>query len=161
MAPLIRSRSSQAPCESQFDASRNNQYCAKLSKEHTAGLNDVAFIRDEYIITASDDKLVKLWSIAEERVVSTFAGHSSFVSCLAVNPRSDLIVSGAYDCQLKMWDHRTSTRVVKTIEAHAEAVTAVDFHEDGTEFVSGSYDGLVRVWNTLAGSFPTFEFTPC
>lgn len=112
----------------------------------------MAFIRDEYLLTASDDKLVKLWSIAKETVVTTFPGHSSFVSCLAVNPRSDLIVSGAHDCQLKMWDHRSGNRVIKTIEAHAEAVTAVDFHEDGTEFVSGSFDGLVRVWNTLAGA---------
>jgi COMPASS component SWD3 len=124
-----------------FDATRDNQYCCKLSKEHTQGLNDCAFIRDEHLVTASDDKLVKVWSIAEQKVVQTFSGHGGFVSCLAVNPRSDLILSGGYDNRIKMWDMRTGSKWVRSIEAHAEAVTAVDFHSNGTEFVSSSHDG--------------------
>ena len=75
--------------------------------QHSLGLNDIAFIRDDRIITASDDKSIVLWSVEDCKVISKLSGHTGFVSCLAVNPKSDLIVSGGHDNQIRMWDVRS------------------------------------------------------
>jgi len=47
-----------------------------------------------YIVTASDDKSLRLWSAETGDAFVEFRGHSSFVFSCKFNPQSNLLVSG-------------------------------------------------------------------
>ena len=100
---------------------------------------------------SQDDKHIIIWDVEQEKMIQKIAGNNSYVTCVAVNPKNGLIISGAYDHQVRMWDHRSRHALFRTLDAHSEPITALDFNEDGVEFLSGSYDGLVRIWQTLGG----------
>nr|ADD95799.1 GF13915 [uncultured organism MedDCM-OCT-S08-C3]ADD96407.1 GF13915 [uncultured organism MedDCM-OCT-S09-C25] len=80
----------------------------------------------------------------------TLEGHSSYVFCVNFNPQSNLLVTGSFDENVKLWDVRTGS-CLKTLPAHSDPVTAADFNRDGTCIVSGSHDGLIRLWDTSTG----------
>lgn len=77
-------------------------------------------------------------------------GHASYVFCVNFNPQSNLLVTGSFDENVKLWDVRTGS-CIKTLPAHSDPVTATDFNRDGTCIVSGSHDGLIRIWDTATG----------
>lgn len=47
-----------------------------------------------YIVTASDDKTLRLWSAETGDAFVEFRGHASFVFSCKFNPQSNLLVSG-------------------------------------------------------------------
>lgn len=90
------------------------------------------------------------WCFTQHTLVRQFAGHTSFVFCVAFHPNATLTVSGSYDETVRLWNiHRNTCH--RTISAHSEAVTAVDFNLDGSILASSSYDGLIRLWDSYTG----------
>ena len=62
---------------------------------HTSGVRAVAVTRDgQHIISGSEDKLVKVWSVASKSLVSTCGGHTGMVSAVAAMPDGQRILSG-------------------------------------------------------------------
>ncbi|CBZ50590.1 putative WD-40 repeat protein [Neospora caninum Liverpool] len=57
-----------------------------------------------HIISCSDDRSIRCWNIlsgACERVLSS--AHSQFVTCLGLDPTTQLLASGSLDCTVKLW----------------------------------------------------------
>lgn len=67
------------------------------------------------------------------------------------NPQSNLIVSGAFDDTVRVWDVKTG-KVEHVIRAHTMPVTSVHFNRDGSLIVSGSHDGSCKIWDTATGA---------
>lgn len=102
------------------------------------------------LVTASDDKTLKIWELSSGKSLKTLKGHSNYVFCCNFNPQSNLIVSGSFDESVRIWDVRTG-KCLKTLPAHSDPVSAVHFNRDGSLIVSSSYDGLCRIWDTASG----------
>ena len=68
-------------------------------------VNAVAVTRDgQHIISGSQDKLVKVWSVATKSLVSTCAGHTDGVRAVAAMPDGQRILSGACDDKtVRVW----------------------------------------------------------
>ncbi|XP_072989245.1 COMPASS-like H3K4 histone methylase component WDR5B [Typha latifolia] len=135
---------------------------------HTAGVSDLAWSFDShYLSSASDDRTIRIWSLrslpsssssssaavssTDDRCIRILRGHTSFVFCVNFNPQSNFIVSGAFDCTVRIWDVH-SGRCVRAIDAHDEPVTSVHFVKDGSLVVSGSHDGTCKVWDVATGA---------
>ncbi|ENN72814.1 hypothetical protein YQE_10618, partial [Dendroctonus ponderosae] len=117
----------------------------------TAGISDVAWSSDSrLLVSASDDKTLKIWELASGKCLKTLKGHSNYVFSCNFNPQSNLIVSGSFDESVRIWDVRTG-KCLKTLPAHSDPVSAVHFNRDGSLVVSSSYDGLCRIWDTASG----------
>lgn len=84
------------------------------------------------------------------KLLRTLQGHTSYVFCVAFNPRSSLLVSGSYDESVRVWEVRTGV-CRHQLPAHSDPVTAVHFNRDGTLILSCSNDSLCRIWDTASG----------
>lgn len=89
---------------------------------HTKGLSDIAWSSDSvYLASASDDHTIRIWDVdsvcSAARIYSeqwltllqgistrTLKGHTSFVFCVNYNMASNLLVSGACDGDVRIWN---------------------------------------------------------
>ena len=119
---------------------------------HTAGgVNGVAGLSNERVVSASDDKTLKVWTLARPRrgqCLHTLRGHRSSVLCVAALPR-DRIVSGSRDKTLRVWDVTGGGgHCLQTMRGHTGWVNCVGVMPDG-RVVSGSRDKTLKVWGVI------------
>jgi len=74
----------------------------------------------------------------------TLRGHSDSVETVAVCDTEGLIVSGARDTTLRIWDVRTG-RCLHMLQGHMGAVSCLEV--DDQRIVSAGEDGLVLLWD--------------
>lgn len=131
-----------------FDTSSKN--VLRLFKGHKAPVHRVNFTSDLlHIASFSDDKTVKLWDVANEKAIHTFAHHQDYVRAGTVNPVSaDVIVSGGYDGKINLYDTR-SNEVTSTVD-HGSPVESLLFLPTGGIFISAG-GTEIRVWDAFAG----------
>ncbi len=61
------------------------------------------------IVSASEDKTLKIWSVAEEKIVTTLHGHHDRVACVAISTDDRQIVSGSLR-EIRVWEMPSQTK---------------------------------------------------
>lgn len=115
---------------------------------HRAAVNVVDF-DDKYIVSASGDRTIKVWSTATCEFVRTLNGHKRGIACLQYRDR--LVVSGSSDNSIRLWDIECGA-CIRVLEGHEELVRCIRF--DSKRIVSGAYDGKIKVWDLQAALDP-------
>ncbi|MBW4661389.1 MAG: serine/threonine protein kinase [Drouetiella hepatica Uher 2000/2452] len=97
------------------------------------------------LISAGDDKKIRLWDWRSGEVITTFTGHTGSVRSLALSPNGQMLASASWDKTIRLWDWRSGelTQVLK----HGLQVTAAAFSPDGQWLASASCDRTVRLWS--------------
>lgn len=75
--------------------------------------------------------------------------HLAAVTCIAVDWKRQLFVTGSSDNTLKLWDFWG--KVLKTYHAHLSEVLCVDVDWEGGRMVSGGLASMVKVWEIHRG----------
>lgn len=113
--------------------------------KHDQAVRAVAFNADgELVVTAGDDKTVRFWNHAEQKVMRTLSGPTKGIRCVALGP-DGRVVAGADDSG-HVWDGK-GDRPRGPISHDGQGLPAVLFAPDGRSCVSGGYDGRVIVWH--------------
>ena len=81
--------------------------------------------------------------------VRTLAGHHHSVRAIAAH--ADTLVSGSYDCSVRVWKISTGETVHRLI-GHSQKVYSVVLDTKRNRCISGSMDNLVKVWSLESGS---------
>lgn len=102
------------------------------------------------IISASNDKTVKIWNIDEKEDKVSLNEHSGSVSCLLVTNDNMYIVSGGWDCLIIVWKVKDKV-LVHALKSHENYVCALDQTHDGRKVVSGSWDYTLKLWEVGSG----------
>lgn len=131
-----------------FDASTRT--VLRALKGHKAPVHRAYFTTDMFRVASfADDKFVKIWDVSTERTINNFLYHEDYVRAGAVHPISDnIVLSGGYDNQIKMYDIRTSKCVMSV--NHNSPVEALQFLPTGGIFVSGGGNDI-KTWDVVAG----------
>jgi G protein beta subunit-like protein len=103
----------------------------KLLAAHKAYILSARISPDvRYIATASSDRTVKLWSVADGTYAlsATLTGHSRWVWDGVFSADSNYLVTASSDASCKLWEVATG-EVVRTYTGHAKAISAVALND--------------------------------
>jgi hypothetical protein len=102
------------------------------------------------LISASNDRTLKVWDIKSGQVLATLDQPEGAVTACAVTPDGRRVVSASNDKTLKIWDLETE-RVLVTLTGHRKHVTACTVTPDGQRVISASNDRTLKVWDLESG----------
>ncbi|KAA0705315.1 Transducin beta-like protein 3 [Triplophysa tibetana] len=115
-------------------------------KAHDKDVNSVAISpNDKLMVSGSQDRTAKLWSLPDISLLGVFRGHSRGVWCVQFSPVDQVVATASADGSIKLWGiHDFSC--LKTFEGHDASVLKIIFVSRGTQVVSAGSDGLVKLW---------------
>lgn len=102
-----------------------------------------------YVITGSDDRLVKIWSMETAFCLASCRGHEGDITDLAVNLNNTLVASASNDYNIRVW-RLPDGMPISVLRGHVGAVTAIAFsprHSAVFQLLSSSDDGSCRIWD--------------
>ena len=118
--------------------------CLRTLAGHLSWVCAVAVLEGDRIVSASNDKTLKVWSLTSGECLQTLTGHSGRVNAVAVL-EGDRIVSASRDMTLKVWS-LVSGECLQTLTGHSGPVCAVAVL-GCDRIVSGSCDNTLVVWS--------------
>ena len=114
---------------------------------HSGTVRSVNFSSNgRMLMSSSDDKTVKVWSLPSQRFMFTLSGHANWVRTAQFSPDCRLGVSGSDDKSMRVWDIQ-SKRLLRIYDEHAGVINSVAFHPDGTCVASAGTDKVIKVWD--------------
>jgi len=157
----------------------NIQHLKSIETSHTRSIFSLAYIGNRFVATGSDDGLIKIWNIDQNRCVYVLRGHKAGIRSLTVLESKNL-VSASWDRTIKIWETRKlfeknevdphidseqamqlglddvdpselTIGCLRTLKGHMNSVLCVGVLPDGMILMSGSSDNTVRLWDTENG----------
>jgi F-box and WD-40 domain protein CDC4 len=123
--------------------------------------------REELIITGSRDSTLRVWKLpkpGDRSIMQTGASSNDhdnpyFVRALtghhhsvrAIAAHGDTLVSGSYDCTVRVWKISTG-EVQQRLQGHSQKVYSVVLDHARNRCISGSMDNMVKVWSLETGA---------
>ncbi len=127
----------------------------QILEGHAAGVNTVEVLPTGRLISASDDKTLRVWDISLSKSLKVLEGHTAWVLGVALM-KDGRVVTASDDGTLRVWDP-SSNKTLQILKGHESGVTSVAVLV-GDRLVSGSDDRTLRVWDLSSGeSLRTLE----
>ncbi|MEN9610557.1 MAG: hypothetical protein RLZZ628_1371 [Bacteroidota bacterium] len=117
-------------------------------KGHTDVLTSMAYSPDgRFLLTGSQDKSLKLWSITTGTILRTIAkAHDEYVYAVAFSPDGKKIASGSYEGTVKVWDVMNYT-LLHQFKVSAEPIYSLTFSPNNNTILAGSAQGILKQYS--------------
>uniref|UniRef100_A0A8B9JCN8 POC1 centriolar protein homolog A n=1 Tax=Astyanax mexicanus TaxID=7994 RepID=A0A8B9JCN8_ASTMX len=102
------------------------------------------------IVSASDDRTVKIWDKNSRECIHSFCEHSGFVNCADFHPSGTCIAAGGTDNTVKVWDIRTN-KLLQHYQVHSAVVNSLSFHSSGNYLITASNDSTLKILDLVEG----------
>src|SRR6266700_3860623 len=120
--------------------------------ETFGGISSVALSRDgKYVATGGFNGQIRLWVLADGKLLLTQPGHIRMVWSLAFSPDGKLLASSGYDGHVKLWEVN-SGQCLRVLDGHTNWAMSVAFSSDGHTLVTCGKDGSIRLWEVRDGT---------
>lgn len=130
---------------------------------HNALIGDIVFTPDgRYLVSASDDKLIRVWDLETGKTVRTLrgqigAGYEGMIYAMALSPDGRWLATGGViastdketdkeKATIRLYDF-TSGKLVALLNGHTGTIISLAFSPDNRYLVSGSGDKTAIIWN--------------
>ncbi|EFR04601.1 WD repeat-containing protein 44 [Nannizzia gypsea CBS 118893] len=118
----------------------------RLYEGHTASIVDLSWSKNDFLLTTSMDKTVRLWHVTRDECLCCFK-HADFVTSIEFHPRDDrFFLAGSLDCKLRLWS--IPDKAVAYSVTIPDMITAVAFTPDGKYSLAGCLNGLCAIYET-------------
>ncbi|SMN18027.1 similar to Saccharomyces cerevisiae YJL112W MDV1 Peripheral protein of the cytosolic face of the mitochondrial outer membrane, required for mitochondrial fission [Maudiozyma saulgeensis] len=143
-----------------------------LQKCHESSINCLDFDVPFGVLcsTGYNDYTIKIWDLSRYKEMGRLEGHTDLISCMEMNSKYSMLITGSKDSTLKLWDIDAATQpyvirdkndsdpldltnascCVHTFEAHVDEVTCLSINSN--TLVTGSQDRTVRIWDLMTGN---------
>ena len=113
---------------------------------HTSTVLDLSWSKNNFLLSSSMDKTVRLWHVSRAECLCTFK-HSDFVPSISFHPKDDrFFLAGSLDARLRLWS--IPDKSVAYTAHLPDMITAVAFTPDGKYAMAGCLSGLCMFYET-------------
>ncbi|KAI1644317.1 WD40 repeat-like protein [Daldinia loculata] len=113
---------------------------------HAGDILDLSWSKNNFLLSSSMDKTVRLWHISRQECLCTFK-HKDFVTSIAFHPRDDrFFLAGSLDSYLRLWS--IPDKAVAYSSQLSDFITAVAFSPDGRTAIAGCSNGFCMFYET-------------
>mmetsp|Transcript_59023 Transcript_59023/g.140949 ORF Transcript_59023/g.140949 Transcript_59023/m.140949 type:complete len:489 (-) Transcript_59023:179-1645(-) len=103
---------------------------------------------ERLLLTASDDKMIKLTSMQDLRFVRSLIGHSHWVRSAVFAPSGGhLAASAGDDRTVRLWDAERGSELQSWLD-HTDVVNCVRFDAQGLTLAACCCDSVINLWDT-------------
>lgn len=103
-------------------------------------------VSNDWFITGSNDRTIKIWDLATGSLKLTLTGHTTAVRGLCVSDRHPYIFSCGEDKTVRCWDFEQN-KVIRKYHGHLSGVYDLSLHPSLDVLVSVGRDASARVWD--------------
>ncbi|KAI0399171.1 WD40-repeat-containing domain protein [Xylaria palmicola] len=119
---------------------------AREFKGHEGDILDLSWSKNNFLLSSSMDKTVRLWHMSRQECLCTFK-HKDFVASIAFHPRDDrFFLAGSLDSSLRLWS--IPDKAVAYSSQLSDIITAVGFSPDGKTAIAGTFHGFCMFYET-------------
>jgi len=121
---------------------------------HTGLIKDIIITRSGDIISASDDKTIRVWDSKtgkEKRKIlgQIGKGNEGKIFAIALSPNEEYLAVGGYfrkgHHHTRIYNYKTG-KLIKLLKSHTNVVYDLAFDKDGKYLISGSADKTAKIW---------------
>src|SRR5690606_18493344 len=117
----------------------------RLTLPGHSGRHTVAVSRDGRLVaTGGSDRIARLWSVADGRLIATLAEHRGPIADLNFDPSGERLATVCGDGAVRIYS--ATGALLAEYEGHAADALTLAWSPDGEWLASGGADSLVKIW---------------
>ena len=130
------------------------------TKGHVSKIGDIIVTDDGEIISASDDKTIRVWDIEtgkeKRKILGQIGADYGEIYAIALSPDKKYLAVGGFlgkfggegknVGRIRIYNYQTG-ELEKILYGHEDAINDLSFSLDGKYLISGSSDKTAKIWN--------------
>jgi WD40 repeat protein len=105
-----------------------------------------------YIVSASNDKTVKIWEIYTRKLLHTLSGHLNSVFNAIFSPIDGKYIASVSCEAIILWDRVSGKQLYEPIKGDFRNVLDISFSPDEKYIASSFLDKNIKIWETTTGN---------